>query len=134
MSLRVTYTCFVLHLAPIYLLNSNPKITGFIGETVTMQVSVFGLGQHTYQWMRMGHNSHIKSDATGVNGIRLTLPNVSFDDDGDYLFTASTQWSTNMTKVDLRVTCELCMNNSSGQRILLGIYMYVASSIVLKAV
>ena len=82
----------------------------------------------------MGHNSHIKSDATGVNGIRLTLPNVSFDDDGDYLFTASTQWSTNMTKVGLRVTCELCMNNSSGQRILLGIYMYVASSIALKAV
>lgn len=100
------YDAYILCLAPIYLLNSNPTITGYIGHTVTMQVSALGLGQHTYQWTRMGHNSYIKSDATGVNGIRLTLPNVSFDDDGNYVFTASSQWSTNMTKVDLRVTCE----------------------------
>lgn len=108
LSLCVWYISTYFCLAPIYLLNTKPHITGFIGDTVTMQVSSLGLGQHTYQWTRMGRN--IKSDATGMNSTRMILPDVSFDDGGSYLFTAKSQWSLNQTKVDLKVTCELWTN------------------------
>ena len=97
--------CFCL--APIYLLNSNQKITAFVGDTVAMEVASLGLGQHTYQWTRRGRNKHIKTDATGLDTTRLILPNVSMDDNGRYFFSASSQWSSNQTRVDLRVTCEL---------------------------
>ena len=70
-----------------------------------MQVSSLGLGQHTYPSTRMGRN--IKSDAYGMKSTRLILPVVGFDDGGSYLFTARSKWSTNQTKIDLKVTSEL---------------------------
>ena len=95
--------CFVL--APIYLINSSPRISALVGDIVTMRVSSLGLGQHALRWSRRGRNV-IKGDATGVNTVQLTLPNVSIADAGRYFFTATTQWSTNRTRVELTVTCE----------------------------
>ena len=95
-------------LAPIYLLNSNPKVvTATVGDTVTLHISSLGLGQHTYEWTRQKRSKQIKSDAIGVNSAQLILPNVSIEDEGQYFFTATSQWSTNMTKVDLTVKCKL---------------------------
>ena len=99
------HTCYAFSLAPIYLINSSPRISALVGNTVTMCVSSLGLGQHALRWSRRGRNV-IKGDATGVNTVQLTLPNVSVADAGRYIFTATTQWSTNRTKVDLIVTCE----------------------------
>ena len=93
-------------IAPIYLLNSNPKISALIGDTVTMRVSSLGLGQHVHQWSRRGRNVNIKEDATGIDTVQLTLPNVSIADAGRYLFTTTSQWSMNRTRVDLTLTCE----------------------------
>ena len=95
-------------LAPIYLLNSNPKVVAAtVGDTVTLHVSSLGLGQHTYEWTRRRRSKEIKSDAEGVNTRQLILPNVGIEDEGRYIFTATSQWSTNNTKVDLTVTCKL---------------------------
>ena len=94
-------------LAPIYLINPNPRISALIGNTVTMHASSLGLGRHTHQWTRRGRNVNIKEDAIGVNTVQLTLPNVTLEDAGRYFFNARSQWSNNRTRVDLSVTCKL---------------------------
>ena len=92
-------------IAPIYLINSSPRVSALVGDTVTMRVSSLGLGEHMYRWSRRGRNV-IKEDATGINTVQLTLPNVSVADAGRYNFIATTQWNMNRTRVELRVTCE----------------------------
>ena len=111
--LRIAYTYVIIHelilhfLAPIYLINANPSISALIGNAITMHVSSLGLGRHTYQWTRRRPNVNIKEDAIGVNTVQLTLPNVTLEDAGRYIFNARSQWSSNRTRVDLSVTCKL---------------------------
>ena len=102
-------TCCVC-LAPIYLLNSNRQITAFIGDTVRMQIFPLGFGQQSYRWTKRGRrNRRIKAGAIGINSTQLILPSVTLSDSGRYLFTSKSAWSTNQTRVDLKVTCKLIL-------------------------
>ena len=100
-------TVFFVSTAPIHLVTVSNKVEATVGDNVTLFVSAFGLGLHTYSWDRLRpRNTDIKSNAIGINTNSLLIPSVNTNDAGRYICTVTSTWSQNQTKIDLIVKCE----------------------------
>ena len=58
-----------------------------VGETVTMVCIAVAYPQPTYQWVKL--NGDLTTNATGSNSTTLTIHSVTYEDEGSYLCTAT---------------------------------------------